>query len=132
MEARIEKELNLLKKHFKKVQYEKKGQWVLIEDYQVPADLPWNRQLTKVCFKIPDGYPGTPPYGFCVPIGILYDGHIPASYKEPADDKPLFQGEWGFFSWVTQDNWHPTANLVSGSNLLNFVMSFRNRFKVGK
>ena len=131
MEARIEKELNLLKKHFKKVQYEENGRWVLIDGYQVPVDSPWNRQLTKVCFKVPEGYPGTPPYGFCVPIGILYEGHIPASYKEPADNKPPYPEAWGFFSWQ-QENWRPTADLVSGSNLLNFVMSFRDRFKEGR
>ncbi len=131
MEGRIKKEIELLKKHFKKVHFAKNGQGILIEDYKIPADLPWNSQLTNVCFKIPDGYPGTPPYGFYVPKGILCDGHVPESYKESADNKPPFPGEWGFFSWE-QVNWHPTADLVSGTNLLNFVMSFRERFKGGK
>lgn len=131
MNERIRKEIALLKKHFIKIDFVEDGQGVLIKDYQIPADLPWNRKSTDVCFKILEGYPGTPPYGFYVPKGILYDNHVPDSYKESPDDKPSFPGEWGFFSWV-QENWQPTADLVTGSNLLNFVMSFRDRFLEGK
>jgi hypothetical protein len=68
------------------------GQWVKIKDYPIPPSLPWNRQTTDVCFQIPSGYPGTPPYGFYVAAGILYNGNPPDSYREPAQNSPPFQG----------------------------------------
>ena len=97
---RIEEELEILQRFYSKVEYVKEGRWVLIEDYPIPPDLKWNRVRTKVCFQIPMGYLGTPPYGFYVPSGILYDGSTPNNYKEPADNSPPFPGGWGIFSWT--------------------------------
>lgn len=131
MNDRIEEELALLKKSFPRVDYVEDGQWVLIEDYPIPGDLPWNRTETDVCFQIPIEYPGKPPYGFYVPSGILCSGEVPGSYKDVADNRPPFPGQWGFFSWQAEE-WCPVANLISGSNLLNYARMFRNRFLEGK
>lgn len=132
MNNRIEKELALLGFFYPKVTYIKDGQWVLIEDYPIPPGLPWNREKTNVCFQIPTAYPGAPPYGFYVPFGILCNGESPLNYREPADNKPPFPGVWGVFSWTQESGWHATDDPHTGSNLLNFVRTFGNRFLEGR
>lgn len=134
MNDRIEKELALLRSSYSKVTYVDSGQWVLIEDYPMPPGLAWNCQQTNVCFQIPPSYPGTPPYGFYVPAGILYEGVPPKKekgYTEPAGNSPPFPGTWGFFSWQHETGWQATSDLQTGSNLLNFVRTFKDRFLEG-
>lgn len=131
MNERIKEELNLLSRNYS-VEYNDSGQWVKISNYTIPEGNGWNRQTTDVCFQIPPGYPGTPPYGFYVSGGILCDGNTPNSYQEPAQNSPAFQGTWGFFSWQQDSSWLPKANLQAGSNLLNFVRTFRDRFAEGR
>ncbi len=132
MNDRIEKELALLKAFYPKVKYHSDGHWVLIEDYPIPSGSPWNHEKTNVCFQIPVAYPGAPPYGFYVPSGMLYHGETPLNYREPANNKPPFSGTWGVFSWAQGSGWHPTDNPDTGSNLLGFVRTFRNRFLEGR
>ncbi len=130
MDERIHDELALLRKFYPKLKYVEPGQWVLIEEYTIPPNLEWNRQQTTVCFQIPASYPGTPPYGFYAPQGLLCRNQKPNNYTEQTSNRPPFEGTWGFFSWQ-QENWRPTANIVSSSNLLNFVRTFQDRFREG-
>jgi hypothetical protein len=132
MNERVEEELKLLRHSYSEVEYVEAGQWVKIKNYPIPPGLPWNRQTTDVCFQIPPAYPGTPPYGFYVMVGILCDGKRPDSYQEPAQNSPPFQGVWGFFSWSIDSNCLPKADPSTGCNLLNFVRTFKARFMGGK
>lgn len=131
MKERIENEIQLLKEYYQKVEYIENGQWVHIESYPIPSGLKCNRTSTDVCFQIPPQYPGTPPYGFYVPAGILFDGNKPKDYNEPVPNNPPFSGNWGLFSWTIETGWHPTVDLLKGSNLLNFVRTFKDRFIEG-
>ena len=131
MDKRITEEIELLKKYYKNTSYKEEGQWVAIKDYPLPAGFPWNRAITDICFQIPVPYPGSPPYGFYVPAGILYKGSRPGSYTEPANSSPPFQGTWGFFSWAKDNSWFATDSVSSGSNLLTFVWTFTDRFSEG-
>lgn len=130
--TRIEEELKLLHHCYPEVEYVEKGQWVKIKNYPVPLSPPWNRQVTDICFQIPPAYPGTPPYGFYVISGILYDGKAPDSYQEPAQNKPPFEGTWGFFSWSIDSKWLPKDDPHAGCNLVNFARTFKDRFLGGK
>lgn len=128
IEERIQDELKLLKKFKYKVQYVDDGRWILIQEYSL-SDVPsWNRETVDICFQIPAVYPATNPYGFYVVAGIRVNNNIPVSYTEPSKTKPPFNGEWGFFSWTPSEAWFPTDDLSTGSNLLNFVLTFKDRF----
>ncbi|HXG06097.1 MAG TPA: hypothetical protein VNI77_02085 [Nitrososphaera sp.] len=87
-----------------------------------------------MAFQIPlAGYPGVPPYGIYAPAGLTFKGVLPDNYTEPASAQPPFGGTWGVFSWTPEDGqWRATADLVTGSNLLNWVLSFADRFREGK
>jgi hypothetical protein len=126
----MEEELALLGLRFTDMEYAVAGCWVRIPNYPMAAD--WNRTVTDVAFQIHASHPGTPPYGIYVPAGLLFRGTRPNNYTEPANNQPPFPGSWGIFSWTLDDGaWRPTADLVRGSNLLNWVLGFAVRFREG-
>ena len=130
MQERIQEELALVRWEYPEAEYLEEGQWVRIPSYSLPEG--WNRSSTEVAFQIPSSYPGTPPYGIYVPVGIQFNGVRPNNYTEPAGTPPPFEGEWGVFSWSPSDGqWRPTTDIRKGSNLLNWVIGFADRFKEG-
>ena len=131
MQERIEEELIVIRKRFKDAEYNEAGAWVRILNYPLPDG--WNQTSTDVAFQILPSYPGTPPYGIYVPIGLQFQNERPANYTEPANNQPPFPGTWGVFSWSPDGGgWKPTADVRTGSNLLNWVLGFANRFREGK
>ncbi len=130
MQPRLEQELALLSKRYPGMEYREAGQWVRIPGY--PLAEGWNRTSTDVAFQIPTSYPGTPPYGIYVPASITFKNEKPDHYREPSDNQPPFGGSWGIFSWAVEGEWRATADLVTGSNLANWVSGFADRFRQGK
>ena len=132
MTDRISQELALLRSHYQEVEYFEEGQWVMIRNYLVPSELQWNKEKVDVCFQIPTGYPGCPPYGFYVPSNLLFEDSPPKNnYNLNPPVRPPFEHTWGFFSWINDSTWRATADLVSCSNLTNFVRTFADRLKQG-
>lgn len=130
MQARIDEEIGLLRRYHPDLQHHASSGWVLVPCYPLPPH--WNRGVTDVAFQIPAGYPGAPPYGIYVPAGLRYNESKPNSFTEPANIQPPFQGAWAVFSWSPENGqWRPTGKLTSGSNLLNWVQGFADRFKDG-
>lgn len=131
MEERVIQELSLLRKHYPNLEYITDGRWIRIPAYLLPIG--WSSKNTDISFQIKVCYPGTAPYGFYVPIGLTYQSKIPQSYQESIPLQPPFEGKWGFFSWAPDANqWRPTGDLVTGSNLLNWVRGFNDRFLQGE
>ncbi len=129
---RVIEELDLLRKSYSNLKFVEEGLWICISDYSLPKESQWNRTSTDVVFQIPVAYPGTPPYGFYVLSGIKCANVQPDNYKDPADQQPPFEGQWGIFSWTPEGGeWKPTENLT-GTNLLNVVRGFADRFIEGK
>lgn len=130
MEERIKKELELLRTRYPDLRYEKEGRWVLIPAYPLPEG--WSKTETDVAFQIPVGYPGTPPYGIYVPVGLTFKGQNLGNYQDPAPTQPPFENSWGILSWNPEPNqWKPIAHITGSSNLLNWVIGFRERFHQG-
>jgi len=128
MMERIEEELRLLRREHPDLEYRQDGCWIWLPRFCLPPGI-WNREEIQVCFQIPSGYPGQSPYGFYVPDGLV----VKATNQAPINYGPAatpFSGSWCRFSWQ-QDNWRATADLRSGSNLLNFVRTFMDRLKEG-
>ncbi len=105
------------------------GWWFRIPEFELEPAGHWTPPRADVVFQAPDGYPATPPYGIYVPAGLMFDGHPPNNCT--AASKPVpFQGTWFVMSW-TPEAWRPTADVMSGPNLLSFVWSIRDRFREG-
>lgn len=129
MKQRMQKELELLRKYYPEIEYNQEGHWFCIPSY--PLQDGWNRDTTEIAFRVKNGYPGTPPYAFFVPKGLKYDESKPKNYKENPNQTPPFKGNWGCISWSHTSDWNPTSSLKTGSNLLNWVSSFKKRFEEG-
>lgn len=128
MSDRIHDELQLLRKHFPDLEFHEEGRWVLLPLCSLPAGI-WELDEAAVCFQIPPGYPGQKPYGFYVSPRVQAKGGGGVSNRTDSAEPP-FAGEWAKFSWDLPA-WQPTADLQTGSNLLNFVLTFRARFEQG-
>lgn len=131
MRDRLQKEYELLKKFFPEtIAQEIDGNcWFRIANFVIKGDL-WDKQRADACFEAKVSYPSTPPYSFYIQGGLRtkVTNERPKDYEEPAQTP--FEGIWGRFSWQ-HENWCPTDDLVSGSNLLNFVRTFADRIGEG-
>ena len=129
MEARINEELALLRRHYDAVEYIETSEihWFRVEAVRTAPN--WSSDTTVVAFSVTQGYPGAEPYGFYVPIELMYGGHPPDEHSAPY--QPPFTGTWRFLSW-SPENWQQTADVTTGSNLWGWVRSFVRRFEEGK
>jgi hypothetical protein len=128
-EVRLEEELGLLKSRFPDLEYVKDGRWVLLPSYVYEDG--WSPSIGPIVFQIPDS-PTSQPYAFYVPTGTRFKGAMPANYKDQAGVVVPFSGNWGVFSWAPEDgHWVAGENVTSGSNMLNWALGFKTRFKLG-
>lgn len=130
MQERIDQEFELLKKYYPSIKYvNNEGHWFLIPAYNISEG--WSSQSINVAFTTPPEYPASPPYGIYVPIDLRYKGVNPNNFAAAKIAVP-FDGCWGVLSWAPGDGqWRPTADLISGSNLLHWARGFAERFREG-
>jgi len=127
MNERIKLEMGLIKKSYPNAEWlsNNDGGWVRILSYRLPNGI-WDKGRVDLCFEVKNGYPAVAPYSFYVKGGIkLKNGETPQSYT--ITEETPFGGQWGKFSWHHTESWKPTGDLVSGSNLSNFISSFIQR-----
>jgi hypothetical protein len=132
MTERLAKELALLRKIFPDIEFrEKDSGWFCIPRFQVLYG-GWKQTEVAVCFQVPTGYPGDAPYAFWVspPLRQASNDAPPVNnYQEPSPTP--FPCIWGKFSWSHEAGWKPTNDPATGSNFLEFVLTFRERFREG-
>ena len=121
MTSRVEAELEILRAWYPNLQIEESGLWVLVPDYGVDPVM-WKRPTVEVACQIPEALPGQQPYGF-------YVRPNPPSNPEFPKQTP-WGSDFGFFSWAPEV-WNPTDDPSKGSNMLDFVRSFAQRFREG-
>ena len=126
MQERIKQEFELLRQFYGGIAFLEEGQWVQLPRYRLPP--PWQPPEVPIAFQIPVGYAGAAPYGFFAPADLTCGDAKPNA--SPPPHPPPFVGAWLQFSWGAQD-WRPTADVVSGSNLWGWCRSFSDRFKDG-
>jgi hypothetical protein len=123
MHQRVREEIELLKRQFPDLQHGDQLDWVLIPELVLPAGR-FNKERTKLLFRIPVGYPQTGPDNFFVDVDLrLKDGSNPPAFNPNRDSSSgpaPTSGDWGWFSWHPQA-WRPAATIEGGDNLLGFV-----------
>lgn len=129
MQERLRQEIDYLLIYYPQLQHTDSGIWILIPTYPIPDG--WNSGTIDVAFKVQDGFPGGKPYGFFTPADITFKGKPPNNFQPNTSNQPPFDGKWGFFSWSPAGPWIPKEDIKSGSNLVNWVHSFRQRFEDG-
>lgn len=123
MSERTEKELELIRSRYPRLEFREGDFWARIPDYPVPDD--WGCKQAEVAFQVPPDLLGQEPYGFWVrPPLQLPDGGEPSNSSGPVATG--FGEGWQQFSW-SPDGWRPGPDPCSGTNLLDFVRSFARR-----
>lgn len=130
MNPRIAQELELIRKYYPNMIIANTDNlvWVKLPDYKLPSDIGWSKSVTEVVFNFPTGYPAAHPYGLYVPSDLSCNGQ--SAFLAGPQFPPPFEGNWSMISWAPLE-WRPTADLVSGMNMLNYIKTFSERFKEG-
>ena len=130
-EHRLEAELELLRAYYPELEYKQEGgHWMRIAAY--PLSEGWSQDESAVAFEVKDSHPGTPPYGIYVPADLTFGGQLPNN-RNASPPAPPFDGAWALLSWTPADGeWRATAELRTGSNLLQWVRGFADRFAQGR
>ena len=132
MTDRLARELVLLRIHFPDIEFhDRDSGWLLIPHFAVPSGI-WSAADCSVCFQVPGGYPAEPPYAFWTspPLRLASTGSPPVNnYQEPSPTP--FPGTWGKFSWQHSNSWQPGPDPDSGTTLLDFAITFRERLREG-
>ena len=132
MIERLKEELNLIRKYIPNVILSPCKKWIYIPHYKLPKGRNWNMAEISICINIPNGFPGAMPYGIYVPTDLRCNNQLPGSFQPNANNKPPLQGNWGMLSWSpAPGQWKPSAEISKGSNLYNFIMTFKDRFNEG-
>ncbi|MBM3910155.1 MAG: hypothetical protein FJ356_00725 [Thaumarchaeota archaeon] len=123
MEGRIKQEIEMLSKKYEVIQYDPNHQWVLIR-YKLPPG--WNMSETEILLLIPAGYPSTKPDNFYVPKGLKSANPTIQIQNYNENDHNYLGRQWGQFSFHVEE-WKPSDDIVSGHNLLTFMMGIEQR-----
>lgn len=126
MMDRVHAEIELVRCHYRTLEFREQDFWGLIPDYPLPED--WRRgDSTEVAFQVPRDLFGQQPYGFWVrPPLTTPSGGPPTNTSGPVATG--FGDGFQQFSWAPEV-WQPGAHPHNGSNLLDFVRSFAQRLR---
>ena len=131
-ELRLEEEHRLIMSVFPSVI--RSGDWFLIEHDARATRAGWNPEPFPVAFHARPGHPGQVPYGIYVPSTARVGDQAPNDFVANASTHPPFDGEWGVLSWQGDADgipWIPAVAVRGGANLLNYVITFEERFQQG-
>lgn len=131
-EVRLDEERLLIATVFPSIV--RSGDWFLLPDDDRAKLYGWTPAPFPVAFQAQPGHPGQVPYGIYVPSCAQFKGQTPKNFSAKAENAPPFEGQWGVLSWQGDaDNipWVPAKQIRKGANLLNFLVTFEERYKQG-
>ena len=131
-EQRLLEEQQLIASVFPEVV--RSGDWFLLPNDARAVRYGWTPVPFPVAFHAQPEHPGQVPYGIYVPSSALCSGRGPGNFNPSVNHEPPFQGNWGVLSWQGDGDgrpWVPNVNIREGANLLNFALTFEERFKQG-
>ena len=131
-EHRLEEEYRLIATVFPTVV--RSEDWFLVPDDVRAKRHGWTPDPFPVAFHAQPEHPGQVPYGIYVASCALVGGQSPNNFSGNASNRPPFEGEWGVLSWQGDNSgtpWVPAQQIEEGANLLNYLITFEERFKDG-
>lgn len=129
---RLEEEYRLLSSFFSEIVREE--DWFLLPDDARARRVGWTPEPFPVAFHAQPKHPGQAPYGIYVASNARVNRRAPSNFQAAARNRPPFPGQWGVLSWTPERPglpWVPKARIDEGANLLNFALTFEERFREG-
>ena len=131
-EIRLEEEHRLIASVFPSVV--RSSDWFLIPNDFRATRHGWTPDPFPVVFHAQPGHPGQVPYGIYVLSSVQIGSQTPNDFNANASNRPPFDGQWGVLSWQGDKDgipWVPAQQIRKGANLLNFAITFEERFQEG-
>ena len=131
-EGRLDQEHDLLLTVFSEI--ERAGDWFLLPDDVRARRLGWTPDPFPAAFHAQPKHPGQVPYGIYALSKAQVGGREPKNFQPVASNRPPFPGQWGVLSWTADAPgvpWVPKTPIEEGANLLNYVLTFEERFREG-
>lgn len=131
-QLRLDEDHKLLLRVFANIVRE--GDWFLLPDDVRARRLGWTPDPFPVAFHAQPKHPGQVPYGIYVPSNAQVGGRAPKNFQPVASNRPPFPGQWGVLSWTADAPgvpWVPKTPIEAGANLLNYALTFEERFREG-
>ncbi len=123
MSQRLEAELALVRTAFPDLEFLADGLWARVPAYPMPEG--WGLEHAEIAFQFRRDSIAEEPYGFWVrPPLTLPGGGTPTNTSGPVATG--FGDNFQQFSWAPE-GWAPAVDLRCGTNMLNWVRSFRKR-----
>jgi hypothetical protein len=120
---RLKLEVFCLAQKYRDVNWdETEGRWVQILNFPLPPGL--GKSSISVLIIIPDLYPQHPPIWVYIDKGLGIGSHY---FEEKSRNNPYSHLGWaGYCIEVKDGKWVPTPTIWGGSNLLSYLVTFRN------
>jgi len=131
-ERRLDEEHKLLSAVFPGII--RSGDWFLIPDDARAVRAGWSPSPFPVAFHAQQNHPGQVPYGIYIARDARTNGQVPNNFNANSGQRPPFEGQWGVLSWQADSQgvpWIPMERIQEGANLLNFAITFQERFNEG-
>lgn len=128
-EARLLAEYDVIRAVFPTV--ERLGNWFRLPHDKRAVAHGWGPDPFPVAFHAQADHPGNAPYGIYVSPRTFVRGTSPNNFQGQAGNRPPFAGEWGVLSWAVEGPWLPKVDVRKGANLLTFLLSFDERYRMG-
>ena len=131
-ELRLQQEYQLIASVFPSVI--RSGDWFLLEHDARATRAGWSPDPFPVAFHAQQEHPWQEPYGIYVPSSARVGGQPPNDFVADASNRPPFSGQWGVLSWQGNADgrpWTAKQDIREGANLLNYLITFEQRFLQG-
>lgn len=120
MDARIKRELDLVRQAYGEIDVAPDMRWFVIREWLLAAG--WSMQHTRLLVLIPTGYPITAPDNFFADAGLMVAGGTQPGSTSLA--QPIPGQQWLQFSYhIEAGDWQPE----NGHDLLTFLAAVRRR-----
>lgn len=123
MNERIHAELELVRSRFPELEFREQDHWARIPRYPLPDG--WGRADAELALQVPQDIFVQQPYGFWLRPPLVTPGGAPPSDSSGPVATGFGEG-WQQFSWAPEV-WQPGAEPRAGTNLLDWVRSFKQR-----
>lgn len=126
MSDRLKKEVELVERRYGELELPADFSWLIVKRWSLPPG--WSASETALLVAIPPGYSVTPPDNFSVAHDLrLAGGGTPGNAIGTHEHAGRQWLQLSYHVVYRADGWKPHEDVVSGDNLLTFLLGAEDR-----